>query len=232
MPKDTSRVLPPKPTLDLNAARRDTTLRRQLPQAVFDRLQHGRDTGRPYKYTTRDVQAIVHYTSGAGRISDPRTHRWPTQQQYDQHRAAARSFAERIGDEKKKSLADRIERPPLIARLAPPTAEFARPKPILSDFDKYTPEQRARIFNPRLAATCLRLRPVYDLGQVNPQPDIRYLQDVLDLCRLFDGFNLLRQAPTITTAQWHSLEHGLKRIGQVSFKGLRKNYDRIILDLC
>ena len=223
MPKDTSRVLPPKPTLDLNAARRDPTLRRQLPQAVFDRLQHGRDTGRPYKYTTRDVQAIVHYTSGTGRNPDPRTHRWPTQQQYDQHRAAARSFAERIGDEKKKSLADRIERPPLIARLAPPTAEFARPKPILSDFDKYTPAQLEKIFSPRLTATRRRLQPVLELLDNARSP--AHQKAVRELINKFEEVNYI---PVITVDQWRSLEHSLKAIGQIEFKGLRQNFDEIV----
>ena len=221
MPKDTSRLLPPKPTL--NAARREPTLRRHLPQAVFDRLQHGRDIGQPYKYTTKDVQAIVRYTSSTDKINDARVHRWPTQQQYDQHRAAARSFAERIGDEKKKSLADRIERPPLIARLAPPTAEFARLKPILSDFDKYTPAQLEKIFSPRLTATRRRLQPVLELLDNARSP--AHQKAVRELINKFEEVNYI---PVITVEQWRSLEHGLKAIGQIEFKGLRQNFDEIV----
>ena len=223
MPKDTSHVLPPKLVTDPNAARREPTLRRRLPQAVFDRLQHGRDTGHPYRYTHKDVEAIVHYTSHTDKVFDPRVHRWPTQQQYDQQRAAARSFSDRIGEERKKSLADRIERPPLIERLAPPTAEFARPKPILSDFAKFTPAELEKIFSPCITATRRRLQPVLELLDNARSP--AHQKTVRELIDKFEEINYI---PTVTVDQWRSLELGLKAIGQIEFKGLRQNFDEIV----
>ena len=44
-------------------------LRRRLPQLVTDILQSGREAGRPYHYTTRDVRAIVQYVSEAPRVT-------------------------------------------------------------------------------------------------------------------------------------------------------------------
>lgn len=227
MPKDTSRALPPKPVVNLDAAiaRREPQLLRLLPQAVFDRIQHGRDTKKPYRYTTKDVNAIVHYVSGAGTKgdpSDPRTHRWPTQQQYDQQRAAARSLAERISKERQKALAERIEprRPPLIERIQ---AEYIKPKPVLSDFDKLTPDELNRIFTPRITATSFRLRPIAELLHHAKNQSHREL-----VRKLIEKFDVINQVTDVTHDQWRSLELGLKAIGRVEFKGLRRNFDKII----
>ena len=45
---------------------------------------------------------------------------------------------------------------------------------------------------------------------------------------LINKFEEVNYIPVITIDQWRSLEHGLKAIGQIEFKGLRQNFDEIV----
>ena len=68
-------------------------VRRSLPKPVFDRLQAGRDVGKPYRYTAKDVRAIVRYVS-KDRSTNAVQHRFPTEFEYAEHSRKAREFSE------------------------------------------------------------------------------------------------------------------------------------------
>ena len=211
---------------------REPRLKRGLPQQFFNRIQHERDNNHPHRYTQKEVQAIVRYVS-APTDFDPAAHRFPTQAEYQRHRDAARSLAERVREERKKTLAERIERPSLAERIqAPAPATPIAPKPILIDFHKHTPQELTKIFYPRLTTVSICLRPLFELNRVDElHPDIRRvfgeLVDKLD--SLTD--NLETRALTLTRENWRSLEFSFKEIGKVSFKGLRANYAHIVGEL-
>ena len=55
---------PSRPSKDLNASRRsELKLQRELLQEVFDHLHTQREAGQPYKYTTRDMRAILKFVN-------------------------------------------------------------------------------------------------------------------------------------------------------------------------
>ena len=61
MPKE------PRQRLTKELAPQGPKVRRSLPKPVFDRLQAGRDVGKPYRYTAKDVRAIVRYLFNPGK---------------------------------------------------------------------------------------------------------------------------------------------------------------------
>ena len=57
---------------DLNASRRpEPRLNRELPQQVFDHIHAHREAGQPYRYTTRDVRAILKFVNDKPEPSRP-----------------------------------------------------------------------------------------------------------------------------------------------------------------
>ena len=59
-----SKSFPSPLSKDLNASRRsEPRLNQELPQEVFDHLHARREAGHPYKYTTKDVRAILRYVN-------------------------------------------------------------------------------------------------------------------------------------------------------------------------
>ena len=52
-----------QPHKDLNKTLRPPRVINPLPDAVFDRLDAGRNNNEPYRFTTSDVKAIVRYVS-------------------------------------------------------------------------------------------------------------------------------------------------------------------------
>ena len=242
MPKDTSHSLPPRPHKDLNAVRRDPRVNRALPQTVFDVLAARRNTGNPYRYTTADVAAIASFVSSPI-VVDPRSHNWPTEDQFACHRAKAGRFVERTRAEKAKSLAERLEQPSLLERIerkrlidriaaAPPTAAPIAPKPVLIDFKKQTTSDLVAIFTPRRNSIALRLSAITEVhDHTSVTLDSGNWADTQRLIDQIDKLDLNTRADTITTEQWKALEFGFKAIGQVSFKGLRSNFPKTVASL-
>ena len=244
MPQDTR----PKKSLALPQRSR---ARRELPQEFHQRLQIEHDAGQPHVYTSAEIRAISRFVStpaasGSGSIHTAETRRRHEQQlraireTHRQNQLAIREEAEWRQAERDCALFDRLSeprKPTLQERIAKGAAERAptiliAPKPILIDFKKHTTEDLIGIFRPRLNATLTRLSAI---------PEVDGFQDlVYDHFRAYqrtvDKLTLLRdqlelRAPTVTPAEWRTLEWGLKKIGGISFKGLRKNLDNVIVEL-
>lgn len=225
--------LPPRPSKDLNASRRpEPKLHRAIPQEITDLIHQRREAGHPYKYTTRDVQAIVRYTSDqAASSSCPSFFAEADQAKADKTRRTSCQFGERIAAERTKTLAERIEKPRLADRIAAGTYILhQRAQQPLIDFNTLSHEDTIGIFIPKLKATIRRLAPLIALDRFHLLPnDIR-----LPVQKLVDGldkfYNHIATRP-VDKAQWQALNFGLREIGKISFKGLRPNHARIALEV-
>ena len=111
--------LPPRPSKDLNASRRpEPKLHREIPQEITDLIHQCREASHPYKYTTKDVQAIIRYTSDKANSSRPSFFTEADQAKADKTRHTSCQFGECIAAKRKKTLSEPIEKPRLADRIS------------------------------------------------------------------------------------------------------------------
>ena len=116
MPRAPKSFHNPRLSKDLNASRRsEPRLNRKLLQQVPDLIHARREAGQPYKYTTKDVHAILRYVNDKPEPARPSFFTEADQERFDRTRRSARTYRERIAS--KHNLADRIHaaerKPPL-----------------------------------------------------------------------------------------------------------------------
>ena len=231
MPRAAKSLSLPRPSKDLNASRRpEPKLQRELPQQVFDHIHARREAGHPYKYTTKDVRAILKFVNDKPEPARPSFFTEADQARLDDTRRTSRQFGERIATERKLSLADRIEKPRLAERISAGTnAVRAAPSPII-DFEGKSHERLVAIFIPKIRATLRRLAVVIKLERFELLPnDIRLpVKSFVDNLDKF--YNHINTRP-VNKAQWQALNYGLLEIGNISFKNLRRRHDEIALEI-
>ena len=214
---------------DLNASRRsEPRLNQELPQEVFDHLHTRREAGHPYKYTTKDVRAILRYVNDKPEPARPSFFTEADQARFDETRRTSRQFGERIAAERKLSLADRIEKPRLAERISAGTNAAPAVKSPIIDFEHKLHDNIVAIFVPKVRAMIKRLAIVIKLEQFEFLPnDIK-----APIERLVHGldkfYNQIATLP-IDKGQWQALNYGLIEIGKVSFKNLRQRHDEVAL---
>ena len=155
MPKDLSK--------DLNAVQRTPRIRRRLPPVVDGILNTRCAEGRPYHYTTKDVQAIVRYVSERPQI-DPRAFTpldWAAvDDKLARNRAALNQFKQQREQERQRSLLERISGPSLAEQISEAQASATytpiAPKPVLIDFRKHSLDDLRGIFRPKINTTLTR----------------------------------------------------------------------------
>ena len=230
MPRTPS-SLPARPSKDLNASRRpEPKLKRSINQQVPDLINARREAGQPYRYTTKDVRAILRYVNDKPTAERPSFFTTSDQAKVDDIRRTSRNFGERIAAERKKTLADRIEKPRLVDRIsngtaAAPIQPSRRP---LIDFAKLSHDDLIASFIPRIKAVIKRLAPVIKLDRFQLLPnDIK--DPVERLVHGLDKFYNHIRTTNVTHEEWRSLHFGLHEISEISFKGLRPNHTRIAL---
>lgn len=217
---------------DLNAQHHEPCLQQALPPAVFEHLEQGRSNNQPYRYTARDVRAILNFVNEAPRTDGYTvTHTPAAAAQYQQQ---TRDLITAARAEKARSLAERIECPRLQDQISatPGPSSIGAPKPVLIDFTKTNVRNQIGIFTPKLTATLHRLKAIpkvehYSHATYDQVCTFECLCDSLQA--LLD--NIVERAPTIIPDQWQSLNYGLKELGGVSFKGLRRNFYMVLADL-
>ena len=216
---------------DLNASRRpEPRLHRQLSQQVPDLLHARREAGHPYKYTTKDVRAILRYVNDKPEPARPSFFTEADQARFDETRRTSRQFGERIAAERKLSLAERIEKPRLAERISAGTNAAPAVKSPLIDFEGRSHERLVAIFIPKVRATLRRLAVVVKLERFELLPnDIRLpVRNFVDQLDKF--YNTIATRP-VNKAQWQALNYGLLEIGNISFKNLRQRHDEIALEI-
>lgn len=92
----------------------------------------------------------------------------------------------------------------------------------------------AGIFRPKLVAVAARLQIIARLDNkfldTVPPEQFQGLQRIVEKVDTFLE-QLEERIPFVAHADLQSLDWGLKRIGQVSFKSLRRNIRHVVLDL-
>ena len=210
---------------------RQPRLRRHLPQSFHNTVQARRDLGEPRLFTEKELEAVVSYVSRRPRfhplgtrleLPDPQEFRSETRQINERNRAA-----------RDRSLADRIEKPSLRQRIAqappPVTNAPVAEKSSILDFKKLTNEDLANIFKPKLEATTKRLQIVLDLLDKTDH-ERKHEQSVRSLDKQLHHAldHLVEVVAAANRRDLQSLDWGLKSVGNLSFKGLRRNYSRIL----
>ncbi|EKM49169.1 uncharacterized protein PHACADRAFT_201946 [Phanerochaete carnosa HHB-10118-sp] len=225
LPKD----LPDRPRAFKRLAdERHPRLRRALPKAIFNQISREHEAGALHQYTTAELQAVIKHVSTLPPPStslptidwdaieqaklaahDDRQH---FQAQRDQARARQNTHASSSSN---RPLADRLT--------ATPTYTPIAPKPITIDFSRYMAANLARIFVPKFAATLKRFNVLKTLDcsdvLTNDISTVFKLRDRLAHldCTLKDVSRV------ISIKEWNRWDSGLKQIGGISFKGLRRN---------
>ena len=194
-------------------------------------MQARRDLGEPRLFTEKELEAVVSYVSRRPRfhplgtrleLPDPQEFRSETRQINERNRAA-----------RDRSLADRIEKPSLRQRIAqappPVTNAPVAEKSSILDFKKLTNEDLANIFKPKLEATTKRLQIVLDLLDKTDH-ERKHEQSVRSLDKQLHHAldHLVEVVAAANRRDLQSLDWGLKSVGNLSFKGLRRNYSRIL----
>jgi hypothetical protein len=127
-------------------------------------------------------------------------------------------------------LEERLACPSLAKQIGEQTYTPIAPKPIVIDFTKTTTANLIGIFKLKITATTLRLKPIIELEAhwssttLNQHRTFEFLADKIQSF----GFDLETRVPTVMRVQWQSLNWGLKKVGKVSFAGLRRNYKEIL----
>ena len=176
-------------------------LNRELPQEVFDHLHHRREAGHPYRYTTKDVRAILRYVNDKPEPARPSFFTEADLARFNRTRRSARNYGERIAAERiqsRPSLADRIEKPRLADRISEGTNTApAAPSPII-DFEHKSVDRIIAIFIPKIRATLRRLAIVVKLERFELLPnDIRLpVKNFVDALDRF--YNVIAAYHTIT----------------------------------
>ena len=210
---------------------RQPRLHRHLPQSFHNAVQARREQGDPHLFTEKKLDAIVSYVSRRPRFHPLGTHLelpnpqefWSETWQINERNRAARD----------RSLADRIEKPPLRQRIAqappPVTNEPVAEKSSLLDFKKLTNEDLANIFKPKLEATTKRLQIILDLLDKTDH-ERKHEQSVRSLDKQLHHAldNLVETVAAANRRDLQSLDWGLKSVGNLSFKSLHRNYSRIL----
>ena len=242
-----SKSFPSPLSKDLNASRRsEPRLNQELPQEVFDHLHARREAGHPYKYTTKDVRAILRYVNDKLEPAHLSFFTKADEEQLNRTRCSACQYGEcttaerehqQLADciclaERRPPLIDRIERPRLAERISEGTnAVPAAPSPII-DFENKSVDRIIAIFIPKIRATLRRLAIVVKLERFELLPnDIRLpVKNFVDALDRF--YNVIAAYHTITNrAEWQALNYGLIEIGKISFKNLRQRHDEIALQV-
>jgi hypothetical protein len=126
-----------------------------------------------------------------------------------------------------------LARPSFAEQIGEQTYTPIAPKLIVIDFTKTTTANLIGIFKLKITATALRLKPIIELEEhwFSATPDqCRAFKSLADKIQSF-GFDLETRVPAVTRVQWQSLDWGLKKVGKVSFAGLRRNYKEILCRL-
>ena len=218
-------------------------LRRHLPQLVTDILQSGREAGRPYHYTTRDVRAIVQYVSEAPRVTPGAftpTNWDEVDARQTRHRSSVQRFvAEQRAQQQRRSLEQRLAGPSLASRIAAAEASATytpiapTPAPGAFDFERLKVSDLLEIVGTKLKATRTRLAVLDDV----PVPEAANREhcvavDQLRTCLfLLHTTKLEELAPTLSHAQWTRLNWCLKSIADIKFNKVRARYPRILAEL-
>ena len=218
-------------------------LRRHLPQLVTDIIQSGREAGRPYHYTTRDVRAIVQYVSEAPRVTPGAftpTNWNEVDARQDRHRTSVQRFiAEQHAQQQRRSLEQRLAGPSLASRIAPAEASATftpiapTPAPGAFDFERLKIPDLLEIVKTKLKATCTRLTVLDDV----PVPNFANHKHCPTVARLRARLLLLHTtkleelAPTLSHTQWTRLNWCLKSIADIKFYKIRAQYSRILAKL-
>ena len=183
MPRASKSFPNPRLSKDLNASRRsEPRLYRELPPQVPDLIHARREAGHPYRYTTKDVRAIIRYVNDKPEPARPSFFTEADEARLNETRRTSRLYGERIAAENKLSLADRIEKPRLAERISAGTnAVRAAPSPII-DFEGKSHDRLVSIFIPKIRATLRRLAIVVKLERFELLPnDIRLpIKDFVD----------------------------------------------------
>ena len=210
-------------------------LQRELPPQVSDLIHARRDAGHPYKFTTKDVRAIIRYVSDKPEPARPSFFTEADLAHFNRTRRSARNYGERIAAERiksKPSLADRIEKPRLAERISAGTnAAPAAPSPII-DFKHKSVKDIVAIFIPKVRATLRRLAIIVQLERFELLPnDIRLpVKNLVDSLDRF--YNVISTAHSIVNkAEWQALNYRLIEIGKISLKNLRRRHDKIVLEI-
>jgi hypothetical protein len=232
---------------------RKPRIRRRLPKEVFDCLKAGRSWNEPYRYTTGDVRAIAAHVlrppapvsqleADLQQLSAARDHApLPTKREaclaFRKHQAEHREQLAAVwtqrAQQERRTLEERLACPSLAEQIGEQTYTPIAPKLIVIDFTKTTTADLIGIFKPKITATALRLKPIIELEEhwSNATPNqCRAFESLADKIQSF-GFDLETRAPAVTRVQWQSLNWGLKKIGKVSFAGLRRNYKEVLCRL-
>ena len=231
MPRASRSFPNPRLSKDLNASRRsEPRLQRELPQQVPDLIHARREAGQPYKYTTKDIRAILRYVNNKPKPALPSFFTEADQACFDETRRTSCLYSERITAENKLSLADRIEKPRLAERISAGTNAAPAARSPIIDFEHKSHDNIVAIFVPKVRATIRRLAIIIKLERFEFLPnDIK-----LPVERLVHGldkfYNSIATLP-VDKAQWQALNYGLIEIDKVSFKNLRQRHDEIALEI-
>ncbi|EKM49403.1 uncharacterized protein PHACADRAFT_201664 [Phanerochaete carnosa HHB-10118-sp] len=233
VPKD----LPDRPRAFKRLAdERHPRLQRALPEAVFDQLSREREAGAPHQYTTTELRAVVRHVSTLPPPSTALpTIDWDAVEQaklaaHDdrQHFQAQRNQA----NARRNAHASASSSRPLADRLAAaPTYTPIAPKPITINFSCYSAADLARIFAPKFAATLKRFNVLETLDC----PDV-LTDNISAAFKLRDRLAHLDRtlkdvSRVISIEEWNRWDSGLKQIGGISFKGLRRNRVQVFKSL-
>ena len=229
MPRASRSFPNPRLSKDLNASRRsEPRLQRELPQQVPDLIHACREAGHPYKYTTKDVRAILRYVNDKPEPARPSFFTEADQKCFNETRRSLRLYGKRITAENKLSLADRIEKPCFAEHISAGTNAAPAARSPIIDFEHKSHDNIVAIFVPKVRATIKRLAIVIKLERFEFLPnDIK-----VPVERLVHGldkfYNSIATLP-IDKGQWQALNYGLIEIGKVSFKNLRQRHDEVAL---
>ena len=232
-----------QPHKDLNKALRPPRVINPLPDAVFDRLDAGRNNNEPYRFTTSDVKAIVRYVSTPRVDADtpvlPNIN-WDAVKHA--RKAARRTAANHLGETRRlareaardAALAGPSQTRALLDRLstAPATPAPQKPKPVLLDFSKLSHTDLVGIFKPKLAAVLKRLEPFHgdlrDLLLDNPHRHTfnRLHARIVEIQREW-----AIPSTIVTFEEWTRWKVGLEEIGEIKFNQLRANFTRVLKEL-
>ena len=140
--------------------------------------------------------------------------------------AAKKAERDRILDGPKPTLEQRL------AAIPPPTHTPIAPKPVLLNFEKLTPEDLVRIFTPKFQAVLNRL-DVFEAFHFSDEHELDHLRDLKSLIDRLERLKktLRDQGYCTNKAEFQSWNYGLKEIGSISFKSLRKRQVDIVKNL-
>lgn len=151
-------------------------------------------------------------------------HRRPQIEFLQQKRAAEKQAErERILYGTKPTLEQRL------AAIPPPTYTPITPKPVLLDFKKLSTADLIRIFDPKFTATLRRLNvfETFEFTEHVAESDVQKLRKLIDRLTHLQR-SLKDTGSTRVQEEFQGWNYGFKQIGDISFKGLRKNQTQII----